>query len=379
MKLLPSIFIFAVLLLSSFSDIYSSEIIASWNGGEITQKEFEKDMLQNIFYEDYRAAYMSKIEKRRQYLKDMIIDKQIVPLIEKYKIDTVQSFNRRFHKKVYSIAILENLLFDSIGVNIFSERDINNLFFDFKFRYNLSYITIKSKTGNDKAGKVIKDIYTDVEENNISLSQATKKYNEDPTLSMLIDNVGWISHSKLDSNIADHVLQIGLNEISKPFKSKNGWHIINLKDKIIVEKLKTIEYEKGNLLNLLIESNQENYDKLYNSFVSRVYSRFNYEIMEDQIKAFINKYSTYYSDNTNKESDIFNIFNKDQLEVVLLKYDNKILTVGDLIAILDGVPTNLKHKLEASNIISYLDNIERGAMFRSMVDTLKYTERTSYL
>lgn len=95
-----------------------------------------------------------------------------------------------------------------------------------------------------QAKKDIFEIYNDIKQRRYSFEYAVENFSHDVYSSHKKGDLGWISNKAFDGAFKNILINLNPNEISKPVKSKFGWHIIKLlKKRKMYEKWK-IEKEK---------------------------------------------------------------------------------------------------------------------------------------
>ncbi|QCI16402.1 peptidylprolyl isomerase [Buchnera aphidicola (Aphis craccivora)] len=98
---------------------------------------------------------------------------------------------------------------------------------------------------NDKqAKKDIFKIYNNIKKNNYSFEYAVKNFSHDVYSSYKKGDLGWILNTSFNGVFKNVLKNLNDNEVSKPVKSKFGWHIIKLLEKREIDEKWKIEKEK---------------------------------------------------------------------------------------------------------------------------------------
>ena len=137
--------------------------------------------------------------------------------------------------------------------------------------YKINQILLKNNASNDeenitRATKIIEEI-----KNNISFSEATKKYSD------LYDkdnngNLGWRLKSEIPSLFIEHISKMNKSDIHGPIKSGAGVHIIELED---IEG-ETIKTESQSLVqHILIKESEIRSEKQAEDLINSLYERAN--------------------------------------------------------------------------------------------------------
>ena len=137
--------------------------------------------------------------------------------------------------------------------------------------YKINQILLKNNASNNeeniiKATKIIKEI-----ENNISFSEATKKYS-DLYESENNGNLGWRLKSEVPSLFIEHISKMNKNDVHGPIKSGAGIHIIELED----IKGETIKTESQSLVqHILIKESEIRSEKQAEDLINSLFERVN--------------------------------------------------------------------------------------------------------
>jgi peptidyl-prolyl cis-trans isomerase SurA len=119
-----------------------------------------------------------------------------------------------------------------------SQSDINELM-----------ITTKPGFGEEDVVRKLKGIREQIKAKIISFEDAAKKYSEDPNAKKNNGHLGWISAGMAPPEFEYAITQLSPGEISSPFKTEFGWHIIQLlnKKQVEVSNAQQREYARATL------------------------------------------------------------------------------------------------------------------------------------
>ena len=151
-------------------------------------------------------------------------------------------------------AIKERAIFSQIHISDYEiEKFIDKEKVNNPDQYKISHILIKftNKTQREAAEKLIKEIQTLLKEE--TFNQVAKNYSNGP-FAKNGGEMGWLNSSDLPDLFVDKIIKLKKNEVSFPFESKNGFHIVKLDDiKSFKEKVFSSQY---NINQILIKKNQ---------------------------------------------------------------------------------------------------------------------------
>jgi peptidyl-prolyl cis-trans isomerase SurA len=124
--------------------------------------------------------------------------------------------------------------------------------------FNISHILIQNS--NDASTSEIEANYEkSMEVYNMLLSEKSfedvaKEYSDDLT-AQSGGNIGWKKEKELPQLFIDEINKIGVGEITKPFKSPNGFHILKINEKKGIEKKKVL-IKQTKLRHIIIKQNE---------------------------------------------------------------------------------------------------------------------------
>lgn len=124
-------------------------------------------------------------------------------------------------------------------------------------------IILTNDKGEKKAEETINKIYNEIK-GGLDFAEAAKKYSEDGSAQQGGD-LGYFSRGKMVQEFEEVAFRLNKNEISKPFKSRFGYHILKITDKKS-EKQLSFEEVKENIKNLIIS---EKTKKILNGIIEK--------------------------------------------------------------------------------------------------------------
>ncbi len=151
-------------------------------------------------------------------------------------------------------AIKERAIFSQIHISDYEiEKFIDKEKVNNPDQYKISHILIKftNDIQREAAEKKIKEVQTLLKEE--TFNQVAKKYSNGP-FAKNGGEMGWLNSSDLPDLFVDKIIKLKKNEVSFPFESKNGLHIVKLDDiKSFKDKVFSSQY---NINQILIKQNQ---------------------------------------------------------------------------------------------------------------------------
>lgn len=211
--------------------------------------EYAEKMAKNF----YKRLNFKNEKEFELYLNNFNVKKKFV--IEKIKHESLwnQMIYERFR---YQINIdekkLRQILQKKINENEYKneEYDISEILFELNSNENLdNKLNIIKKTINELGFESTSNIY--------SISPSSK----------FGGKIGWIEKSKLSEVLLKEIINIKKNELSKPIQTNNGYLIIRLNDKRVVNKEINFEDELNNLVSF---EKDKQYNQISNIFYNKI-------------------------------------------------------------------------------------------------------------
>ena len=211
--------------------------------------EYAEKMAKNF----YKRLNFKNEKEFELYLNNFNVKKKFV--IEKIKHESLwnQMIYERFR---YQINIdekkLRQILQKKINENEYKneEYDISEILFELNSNENLdNKLNIIKKTINELGFESTSNIY--------SISPSSK----------FGGKIGWIEKNKLSEVLLKEIINIKKNELSKPIQTNNGYLIIRLNDKRVVNKEINFEDELNKLVSF---EKDKQYNQISNIFYNKI-------------------------------------------------------------------------------------------------------------
>ena len=227
------------------------------------------DVLDKLIYksliEQYAAQSGYNVDKKKidAFLKN-ISEKNNTTIEGLQKI--IEGDGLKFNKFIDNIRY-ELLLKQIKNKEISSQINISNFEIDSQLRknsvlnpdiYNISHILIQNLSGAseveikanyEKSMEVYKILLTKK-----SFEEVAKKYSNDSTAKSG-GNIGWKKEQDLPELFNTQIAKISVGEITKPFKSPNGFHILKINEKKGIDKKKVL-IKQTKLRHIIIKQNE---------------------------------------------------------------------------------------------------------------------------
>ncbi|MCF6314538.1 MAG: peptidylprolyl isomerase [Verrucomicrobiales bacterium] len=92
------------------------------------------------------------------------------------------------------------------------------------------FISTVEEDGEDRK-KLIDDIARQLKEGERDFAELAAEYSEDERSKTVGGDLGWFSARRMPADFAEQVFKLEVAEVSEPFRSKLGWHLVEVTDK----------------------------------------------------------------------------------------------------------------------------------------------------
>tara|TARA_B100000161_G_scaffold231785_1_gene179599 strand:+ start:482 stop:2440 length:1959 start_codon:yes stop_codon:yes gene_type:complete len=221
-KIIMKKIVLFILLLSNINISFSQNIL------QIDDKTISLAEFENIFYKN---NYNDTIDKQYldEYIELFINFKLKVLEAESLYMDTISTFIKELdgYKEQLAKPYLRNKEFDDLMIKEAYDR----MLFDVKASHILIKVNEESIDSDNEAFNKATSIRNEIVNKKISFSDAAKKYSEDPSAQNNSGDLGFFTAFMMVYDFESAVYELEINEISKPIKTKYGYHLIKLFDK----------------------------------------------------------------------------------------------------------------------------------------------------
>ena len=209
-----------LLLLTLNLNSFSQEVLLDIEDEKITLDEFSHIFNKNNDNEKIDKEYLD------EYIELFINFKLKVKEAKNLGFDTVSTFINELngYRKQLAKPYLRD---DNFNDDLFDEA-LDRIQYDI----NASHILINiNEENNDEALNKINDIRRDIINGNISFEKSAIKYSDDKSALENKGNLGYFTAFMMVYDFETAAYTTDINDISKPVKTKYGYHIIKVNDK----------------------------------------------------------------------------------------------------------------------------------------------------
>jgi len=224
----------------------SNDNVATVNGKDISSEEFD------AYIKFKRLAV--KDESRRKAILTQYLDREMMAtMIDKSSVldaDLIKAELNEFRKEMLISRYFEKFLRDKI-----SEESVKNYytanikeFEDSKIHVaHILFRTNSKMSDTEKKAKltVAQEAYSKLKSGQ-DYAEVAKAYSEDKISGKKGGDLGWLKKGAIDSTFSDKSFGLKKGDVSEPFETVFGYHIVKLIDGPAVVK-KSFEAVKGNI------------------------------------------------------------------------------------------------------------------------------------
>ena len=241
-------------------------LVAQMGKEKIYKSEIERK-LQTIFADEQQLIAVPALETLPKEVVEIVVkeifsDRQILKLAKKEgfeKQDSVREKIANFQEKTIRQAYLDSIIEKEITKEKVSEKyaEITNSLSG-KKEYQIAHILIKSK---EDADKILLELNS---KKTLKFSELAKKYSLEQQSAQNGGDLGFILEDNITKEIADELINLKIDDVSAPIKTKLGWHLVKLLDSREAKAI-TFEESKDKIREQLI---QNKINELNNSLIA---------------------------------------------------------------------------------------------------------------
>lgn len=246
-----------------------------------------------------------------------------------------------------------------------TDADIEKFFAKYGGEYQAGHLVVRDKRLADSLyGAIVKGTEFEKLVAEFSLDESTKKRG---------GSTGYAMYSRFDRDFEEAVFALKIGEISKPIRTRRGWHIIKLYDRI-----KTTPAD--------LEKNQRQYRDLTQRYLERLAldkfhrelrGRYHYRVVWPTIEFLISKSDSSRAlgllpDSLASAAYLnWYHFTDDELKLPVAEYDGGAATVSDFLTSLAGTPQELLFDIADSMT---MENVLQEVAMPPLIDRMAREE-----
>ncbi len=334
--------IIASVVVATFSACGSSggDYVAIVNGDRIPLEELNAQM--GMSNKKFFQSFEEELAARKIITDTLIIRQLLVAEAYKKNFDDLEDVARiaLFNKEKF----LLDVLFDrEIGMesNI-SEAEVQDYFEKLKYKYRASHILVKTQ---DEAEALVDSL-----EANVPFGRLAFKLSLDRKSAKDNGDLGYFFWGQMADPFQHAIIKMSPGEISSPVKTRFGWHIIKLSEKL-PNTLRTTLKQMRYGIKQDMGAAQRNRD--VQSYFDRMKEKYPISIEEKTVEFLMNKradlYPPFYLEQLPKNDFDIEQLDRDEVALPLATWDGGQVSIGQYLAMIRKTPPASRPDLDDSD------------------------------
>lgn len=339
-----TILIFSGLLFSGCGGDNGDLVLA-----EVGPDKIHAVLLDEIFDRQVQPfnSFEEELEFRRLILDSLIIRQLLIQEAYRHGLDASEEIGRLVlaNKGEFLLDVLYlREIEDKISVD---ENEVRALYDSLEYKVKSSHILVK----NEELALLLSDSL----DNGADFGDLAVNHSIDPTAKQNRGELEYTLWGRTAMPYSEAIFNLNPGEISRPFQTAFGWHIVRVDDRIPNDERKSFEFMRK----ALKEAIKNNYRvQLLDSFMTTVEERFPVTVEEATIEYLIHKRELLYPQQlleTMPKNDFdLRQLDRHEKELVLATWDGGQMTLGQYLVMIQK---------QRSDIRPDLDDYERMSKF----------------
>ena len=292
-------------------------------------------------------TFEDEFKHRRDILDSMVIQQLLIQEAYDKNIDDLEEVNRLVlgNKEKFLLDVLyQRAIEDNVNV---TDKDIEDFYGKLDYRIKASHILLPSK---DSA-----DLILDSLQNGGNFEDLAVHFSKDPSAQQNRGDLGFFTWGQMVPEFQDVVFNMNPGDVSKPFETRYGWHIVKVVEREPNDLRGTLEESKDQIRTAIERVKR---DSLTEDFKESLHEKFPIAVETSTTDYIIHKRDNLYPPQL-LETLPKNDFDLAQLdrhekELVLASWDGGQMTLGQYLTKIKNVRPELRPNLEDSAGIAEL-------------------------
>lgn len=292
-------------------------------------------------------SFDDELEFRRAILDSLIIQQLLIQEAYRIGLDASDEVNRLIlaNKGEFLLDVLYiREIEDKIVVD---ELEVQALYDSLEYKVKSSHILVK----DEETALLLKDSL----DNGVDFGDLAVNHSIDPSAQQNRGELDYAIWGRMVMPFSEAIFNMNPGEISAPFETNFGWHIVRVEDRIPNDERKSFELMQASLEEMVRNNTRV---ELMDSFLTLVEERFPITVEEATIEYLIHKRETLYPQQL-LESMPKNDFDLKQLdrhekELILATWEGGQMTLGQYLTMI---------KQQRSEVRPDLDDYEKMSKF----------------
>ncbi|MCD6594640.1 peptidylprolyl isomerase [bacterium] len=302
-------------------------VVAKVGKFTITTDDLEKTMRPRKY-----KSYDEELQKRKDSVERLATEKLFLAAAYEQELDKDEDIvadlaktnPQRLSRVLYKIVVTDKAIDPT-------EDKINQAYARMKTKIHAKHILVENEKLADSLYKAL--------QNGANFDTLANEFTIDPSGKGHGGDLRLFSAMEMIQPFEDAAYALEPGQISKPVKTRFGWHIIKVIEKIPNDQIKPLEQERDKIIAHL-KRGQET--KLAQDFIEKIKSDANFKFNTDNVKLVVQRYAQMMTDTLNPITALPFSLDDKKLPLASYKYGN--LTINDLDTTFRKIPPTSKPK-----------------------------------
>lgn len=297
--------------------------------------------LDDIFKRNRRffQSFEEELESRRNILDSLIIQQLLIREAYKMNIDELEEVNRIVlaNKDKFLLDILyQRKVADPV---IITEDDIKDFYSKLEYKVHAFHILVSDE---DTANMIIDSL-----QNGASFENLAVEYSLDPSAQSNRGDLGYFVWGQMDPVFQEQVFKMSPDQISKPFKTRFGWHIVKMVDRAPNELLGSYEKMYDQIDNSLQGAGRsKRLEKYRDELLERYAIRIDTITCEYLMHKRASLYPPSLLETLPKNDFDLSQLDRDEKELILASWDGGQVTMGQYLSRISKINPRFRPDLD---------------------------------
>ena len=302
-------------------------VVAKVGKFTVTTDDLEKTMRPRKY-----KSYDEELQKRKDSVERLATEKLFLAAAYEQELDKDEDIvadlaktnPQRLSRVLYKIVVTDKAIDPT-------EDKINQAYARMKTKIHAKHILVENEKLADSLYKAL--------QNGANFDTLANEFTIDPSGKGHGGDLRLFSAMEMIQPFEDAAYALEPGQISKPVKTRFGWHIIKVIEKIPNDQIKPLEQERDKIIAHL-KRGQET--KLAQDFIEKIKSDANFKFNTDNVKLVVQRYAQMMTDTLNPITALPFSLDDKKLPLASYKYGN--LTINDLDTTFRKIPPTSKPK-----------------------------------
>ncbi|MCH7878912.1 MAG: peptidylprolyl isomerase [candidate division Zixibacteria bacterium] len=322
-----------------------NEVIAVVNGDPIPLSELENQL--KMSRRQFFSSYQEELDIRKVLIDTLVIQQLLVQEAYKKNLDESEEVARiaLSNKEKFLLDVLFNRIVDADFQP--GEAEVQNVFDKLEHKFRASHILVKERR---EAEELLDSL-----EAGVPFGRLAFEYSQDKRSARDQGDLGYFIWGQMDEEFQRAVDRLSPNEISSPVKSRFGWHIIKLIEKVPNPDRTTLAQMKYGLAQDIISRNRS---KGVENYFEQMREKYPVNVEQRTVEFLMNKREDMYPplilERLPRGDFDLELLDRDEKSLPLASWDGGQMSIGEYLLAIRSVPLDQRPDFDAYDDLALL-------------------------